>query len=181
MQWGLGGGNGYTWPKSHFAILALEDLFQCVSWPRTDYYQARGLSPRGQRDHLCVFFSLRGGMGGNEQRLNTPENSSCFLYWPQDLTANSRQRSGVTKQNRNLLSGDLKNLVQERNMNQGGSNRWAHFFDHIVLDGGRCYKRNMAKGSATTGGRHSCHHHWKSCLSWEQGNFEWKIRISRRL
>lgn len=155
MQWGLGKGMdildlNLTFPSQH--LKTFSSVFHGQGQTATKHL---GFLPEDKMGHLCVFFSLREGMGGNEQRLNTPENSS-FLPWPQDLTANSRQRSGVTKQNRNLFSGDLKNLAQERNMNQGGSNRWAHFCDYIVLDGGHCCKLpplllNMAKGSATTG------------------------------
>lgn len=66
MQWGLGK-DEYN-DQTHFPILALEDLFSSVFHGQGQTATKHlGFPPdRAKWGHLCVFFSLGEGMGGNE-------------------------------------------------------------------------------------------------------------------
>lgn len=57
-------GDGYAWCKSHFHILAFEDVFQYISWPGIDFTTKQlGFLPE-DKGIICIFSSLLEGDGG---------------------------------------------------------------------------------------------------------------------
>lgn len=127
------------------------------------YYQAVRLSPRGQRDHLYFFdVSVRGGWGGMSRDWTFLKIPLGFCTGQRNWLQTTDKDLGVTKQNRNLSSGNLKNLAQKRSMNQGGANRWAHRYDHALLAGSHCC---------------SCHHHYKVNIANDSAN-HWTMGVT---